>query len=348
VTVTAPPRPPQSPGPSDLVGWGDPEALIAEARQRARRRRRRYAAIVAVLAVLATSVIGFLGRPDPSQRLSPAPPPTLPIPPDPNDATSIVAKYGKVHVGWVVVYGDGRVIKMRDSTGDLFERRLTAKGLDLVRSGAIQPRPLLPAGHRWWDCIPMRRIPGGTSDCVEITRDPAEVWADAEAKPYVPSRYAACLGTTGDPGFSGIPPGQATEMVGRLPAAARALLRDKELRTYSKDLFSHSEINPPDHSADTLPPDPPVECFEVSTQEAIVLFKTLRQAGFAFAAPPWTASPEPGIFRGFLQGHIRPQSAPPPPWAGEVRGPCGGIKQPAAIVCFTPLLPHGQWYDMPG
>ena len=29
---------------------------------------------------------------------------------DPDDATSIVAKYGKVHRGWVVVYGDGRVI----------------------------------------------------------------------------------------------------------------------------------------------------------------------------------------------------------------------------------------------
>jgi hypothetical protein len=102
VTVTAPPRPPAT---GDLVDWGDPEALIAEARQRARRRRRRYAAAVAVLALLATSVMVVFGRPEPPQSLSPEPPRTLPVPPDPDDPTSIVAKYGKVHGGWVVVYG---------------------------------------------------------------------------------------------------------------------------------------------------------------------------------------------------------------------------------------------------
>jgi hypothetical protein len=231
VTVTAPPRPP---APGDPVAWGDPEALIAEAKQRARRRRRRYAAIVAVLALLATSVIVVFGRPDPLQSLSPEPPPTLPVPPDPDDPATIVAKFGEVHVGWVVVYGDGRVIKMFDDTGELFEQRLTAKGLDLVRSGAIQPMALLPAGDQWWQCVRLHRIPGGTSNCVEITRAPAEVWADAEAKPYVPSRYAACLRTD--------PP--ATEMVGRLPAAARPLLRDKELRAYHNDLISSSELDP--------------------------------------------------------------------------------------------------------
>jgi hypothetical protein len=161
------------------------------------------------------------------------------------------------------------------------------------------------------------------------------VWADAEVKPYVPSRYAACLGTSGHPDVSGIPPGQATGIVSRLPAAARPLLRDKELRAYGNDLFSRSEAGPPDHSADTFPPDPPVECFEVSTEEAIVLFKTLRRAGFAF-----------GWVIGDHDEGIRP--APPPPWAGAFRGPWGGIKQPAAIVCFTPLLPHGQWYFMGG
>jgi hypothetical protein len=314
VTVTAPPRPPQSTGPRDPVEWGDPEALIAEAKQRARRRRRRYAAVVAVLAVLATSFIVFVGRPAPSQSLSPGPPPTLPVPPDPHEAASIVAKYGKVHVGWVVVYGDGRVIKMFDIAGELFERHLTTKGLDLVRSGAIQPMALLPAGDRMWNCGPRHRIPGGTSNCVEITRAPAEVWADAEPKPYVPSRYAACLGTD--------PP--ATEMVGRLPAAARSLLRDAELRAYGNDLFSPSDLG-----LDPWPPDPPEECFEVSTQEAIVLFKTLRQAGFG-----WVVADQ--------DGSARP--APPPPWAGEVRGPCGAVEQPATIeVCFTPLLPHGDW-----
>jgi hypothetical protein len=342
VTVTAPPRPPAT---GDPVDWGDPEALIAEAKQRARRRRRRYAAAVALLVLAATSLMVVFGRPEPSQSSLPEPP-VLPVPADPDDAASIVAKYGNVDWGWVVVYGDGRVIKMfsarppLDYTEQLFERRLTAKGLDLVRSGAIQPMALLPLQDRMWHCGPVHRIPGGTSNCVEITRAPAEVWADAEAKPYVPSRYAACLGTSGH--LDEIPQGQATEIVGRLPAAARQLLGDKELRSYSNDLFPPSDLG----LAPWLP-DPPVECFEVSTQEAIVLFKTLRQAGFAFGwlidelrQLPHAAEDKPDVLSARPED-LRP--APPPPWTGEVRGPCGGIKRPAAIVCFMPLLPHGQW-----
>jgi hypothetical protein len=313
VTVTAPPRPPATGDPAD---WGDPEALIAEARQRARRRRRRYGVAVAVLALLATSLIVVFGRPEPSQSLSPEPPRTLPIPPDPDDPTSIVAKFAKFHGGWVVVYGDGRVV-----TSEMTERRLTANALDLVRSGAIEPAALIYVA---------RSLP---------QKLPADTWADPEFKPYVPSRYAACL----DPGnldwFVGSRPGHATEMVGRLPAAARPLLRGTELREYSNDLFSDSDLFPPDsfwpHPV-PMPPDPPVECFEVSTKEAIVFFKALRQAGFAFG---WVIGDhDEGI-----------RLAPPPPWAGAVRGPCGGVEQPAAVeVCFMPLLPHGQWYDMPG
>jgi hypothetical protein len=327
VTVTAPPRPP---APGDPVDWSDPEALIAEAKQRARRRRRRYAAVVAVLALLATSVIVVFGRPDPSQSLSPGPPRTLPIAPDPDDAASIVAKYGGLRGGgwarpggWVVVYGDGRVITSDTAAASgMAERRLTAKGLDLVRSGAIQPRALLSLQDRMWHCTP---------NCVEITRAPGEVWADAEVKPYLASRYAACLGTSGHPDVSGIPPGQATELVGRLPAAARPLLRGEELRAYSNDLFSPSDLG-----LDPWPPESPDECFEVSTRKAIALYKTLRRAGFAF-----------GWVIGDHDEGIRP--APPPPWAGEVRGPCGAVEKPAAIeVCFMPLLPHGQWYEMGG
>ena len=297
MTVTAPPRPPQ---PHDPVEWADPEALIAEARQRARRRRRRYAAAVAVLALVAASVIAVFGRAGPSQSVSPEPPPTLPVPPDPGDAATIVAKYGKVHRGWVVVYGDGRVI-----TSEMTERRLTANGLDLVRSGAIEPAALIYVA---------RSLP---------QKLPANTWADPKFKPYVASRYAAC------PSGLGSRAGHATEMVGRLPAGARALLRGTELREYSNDLFSPSDLG-----LDPWPPDPPVECFEVSTEEAIVLFKTLRRAGFAFG---WVIGDHDEAIR----------LAPPPPWAGTARGPCGGVLQPAAVeVCFMPLLPHGQWYEM--
>jgi hypothetical protein len=298
VTLTAPPRPPLPPR-------ADAEALIAEARQRARRRRRIYAAAVALLVLVVTSLIVVFGRPEPPPSSLPEPS-ALPVPPDQDEAVSIVAGSAQFHLGWVVVYGDGRVIQMRDQTLEVFERRLTAASLDLVRSGAIQPTALLT---HWFEL-------------------PAEAWADPGFTPYVPSRYAAC------PDGPGVRPGHPTDIVGRLPAAARPLLYGKELRTYRNDLFSKPELFPPD-PADRAHRLDSVECFEVSTEEAIVLFETLGRAGFAFG---WL----PGV-----EDVTRPVQ--PPPWAGAVRGPCGGVEQPVEIeVCFKPLLPHGGWFDMPG
>ena len=69
MTVTAPPRPPQTPPPphrGDPVERPDPEALIEEARQRARRRRLMYAA-GALVALIGISLITILGRGEPSQ-----------------------------------------------------------------------------------------------------------------------------------------------------------------------------------------------------------------------------------------------------------------------------------------
>ena len=62
MTVTAPPRPPQ---PRDSAEWAEAEALIAEARQRARRRRRRYAAAATLLALVAASAIVVSGARSP-------------------------------------------------------------------------------------------------------------------------------------------------------------------------------------------------------------------------------------------------------------------------------------------
>lgn len=303
MTITAPPRPPQ---PCDSVDWADPEVLIAEARRRARRRRRRYAAVaVALLALVATSFMVIFGRPGPSESPPPEPPPTLPIPPDPDDAASIVAKFGEFHGGWVLVYADGRVIKHSDSevnnTDEMFERRLTANGLDLIRSGAIELRALLP-----WPPLADSRLP-------------ADTWAEPEFKPYGPSRYAACLNRY--PELAGVGPGQTADLMGRLPTAALPLLRGIDLRTYNNiDLVARLAVR--DFA------EPPVECFEVSTGKAIVLFKTLRRAGFASEA--------------WVDGDGKSHSWSR--WAGTVPAPCAGVEQPAEIgVCFHPILPHGEW-----
>jgi hypothetical protein len=56
VSVSAPPRPP------DRVDRSEPEALIQEARERARRRRRRYAAGLVLAALTGLVVATALGR----------------------------------------------------------------------------------------------------------------------------------------------------------------------------------------------------------------------------------------------------------------------------------------------
>ena len=52
-------------------------------------------------------------------------------------------------------------------TSEMTERRLTANGLDLVRSGAIEPAALI------YGPLAAQKLP-------------ADTWADPEFKPYVP------------------------------------------------------------------------------------------------------------------------------------------------------------------
>jgi hypothetical protein len=74
VAVTAPPRPPRSSGPVDREELeARVEALIEEARQRARRRRRIYAASVALVALVGMALYVGFDRTGQSQSASPAP-----------------------------------------------------------------------------------------------------------------------------------------------------------------------------------------------------------------------------------------------------------------------------------
>lgn len=225
MTVSAPPRPPQTPPPPrrrDPVEQVDPEALIEEARQRTRRRRRIYAAAAAALALLGASLFVVFSRPEPSQSAASEQPP-LPVPADLDDSATLVAHFRKFQVGWVAVYSDGRVIRSSDSgsSNDAIERRLTADGLDQVRSGGIKPRALFMDFYR----------SNGLAPSYTAARNarPAGTWADANFKPYVPSGYAIF--------YHGNEESDATEVLGRLPASVQALLRGNE-RTYHRIVFT--------------------------------------------------------------------------------------------------------------
>jgi hypothetical protein len=225
MTVTAPPRPPRPQKPQDPVERPDPEALIEEARQRARRRRRLYGAAAAGLALIGVSLFVVFGRPEASQSAA-SDPPAVPVVSD-GEAT-VVAQYAKFPFGWVFVYDDGRVLwhQYGPRSGAL-ERRLTADGLDLVRSGALPAsaflRALSHAAHPRW----VAKHPNWSQTWTPGTPLPAGLWADPEFRTYAPSRYALII--KWDDYASALEPLPAA--LQRLPASARTLLRGRE-RTY--------------------------------------------------------------------------------------------------------------------
>jgi hypothetical protein len=258
--------PPSSPRPQDPVERDDPEALIEEARQRARRRRRLYGAAAAGLALLGVSLFVIFGRPDPSQSASPEPP-AQPIVADSEDAATLVAHFGEFHVGWVAVYADGRVIIGERTTElravnslDSVERRLTADGLERVRSGEIEPRAFLEESV----------IKGSISNL------PAGTWADPEFKDYEPTRYGMFWFGEKGPGNG---PFDATKALSRLPAPVQALLRGKE-RTYKRVVFPLGPSG--------------VEYFEVSAGRA----KLVWRSGDFFQPSPVLPHGEPIYFPG--------------------------------------------------
>jgi hypothetical protein len=165
----------------------------------------------------------------------------------------LVMSDGGIHPYFAVhVYADGRLIWARDAsfTGEFtpspkpeggpvvsawIQQRLTPEGVELLRSGAVplggqfeNPGAQLPRSA-WWDV------------------DGVGVRSGRQLRPYVPSKYAACLMG----GFE--PPYRALDL---LPAWAQDLLR----RT------------------DRLVKD--TGCQEVTIEDARALVEVLRDAGF--------------------------------------------------------------------
>jgi len=260
MAVAAPPRPPHPSDPAELEEIEALEALIEEARQRTRRRRRKYAATAAVLAIVGVALSIIFTRPGQSEDASAG----LPAPaaaPDQDEAATVIAHDVRMHWAWVVAYADGRVIWQFDEAGikggyarqdPLFERRLTPDGVDLVRSGAIQPSTLLdeasPASCAEGDAI--CPIPS------TLSAVPAGTWADSEINTYEPSRWAI---------------GALSEAeIDRFPAAAQAVLRGAERAIYN-NVFLLYLVDPDRYS--------PSESLELTTAEVSALRAALIDAG---------------------------------------------------------------------
>ena len=268
MTVAAPPQPP----PVNEAGADDPsEALIKEAKQRARRRRWTYGGTVVVVAIAAVAAFTIPGSPSShhAARPVPAPPaPTVaPLVPGPDAASTILASWGKFHVGYAFVYADGRVIWQPDggvfldadgrvtgpgagccSPGDRgprpeyvpVERRLSARGVELVRTGKLDPKRFLVT--RDVDREGRISIQFGTIERKGL-------WAEPTARVYEPSKFAICPSST-----------DGTLFGFTVPAPAWALL-DGKLRTYDPSIGTAS-WSPSIETA-------PMDCFEVTAAGGI-------------------------------------------------------------------------------
>jgi hypothetical protein len=242
---------------SDSSFQPDPgEALIEEARQRARARRRLYrrvgilVSIAAVAAIAATAAVMGSG-PSTVDRpiLDPPAGAGAPVADPPVADATLVASWGRIHEGWVLVYEDGRVIRYPDAGAGLItdqsryyaivERRLTPEGLELVRSGAL-----------------------GVGQFIRYALVPADVWAEAEWRPYVPPEYAVCHTEQDVPLDRWV---DASIVFADLPPTAQTLLRDRQ-RPFTAVSF-HPAFDPP-HEDEDPGLQGPVECFALTTDEA--------------------------------------------------------------------------------
>lgn len=173
----------------------------------------------------------------------------------PPEGGEVVAEYAEIHVGFVYVYADGRVIwyslpgEHGTAEDRVNEQRLTPEGVDLVRSGGPTVHPVLNGPSRFLAQADGSLLPAEVFDV-------AGAWADPEIRPYVPDRYAVCAG---DP----------AEAMTLLPESAADLLRGKE-RTFEHEAGLGGNI-------------PPTTCFEVTTEEARALGQILTETlGWSF------------------------------------------------------------------
>ena len=223
------------------------------------------------------------------------------------DDANIIAAWSRVRVGWIYVYGDGRVVLRHDngrlltSEGSVsfgvIQRRLSPFGLQLVRTGTVNFAAVL-----------------GQPDDVE-----SGFWSPAAPALYQPSSYALCLVNTApnpprDQLLLDMP-----EIIDRVGGPAAEVLRDGVVRSFTDDfLDEHGDFAGMDgfHSA----PGRGVEC--------IVLDKAGMLALWAQTRLPLSGPDDRGVLR----------------LSDATFGVLTDIDGAAEyLVAAIPILPHGGW-----
>lgn len=234
------------------------EVLIREARNRARRRRTAYLIAASALAISAAAFAMFAGSSMVPNQGSEQGGESSGFSALTAEA-EIVAEWSKLHVGWVYVYDDGRVVWHPDANAALrvgteplrgiLVQRLTPNGLELVRAGVIEPRTLL------------------------VDRDdvPMEVWSDPAPDEYLPSKYALCYNKETD-GVGVI--GDVGAIRDRLPPNLQALLRGTErtVTTYDNGAEAGAGAGARAGFYRETMPGRGVDCFVLSPGQALAVW----------------------------------------------------------------------------
>ena len=187
-----------------------------------------------------------------------------------DDPLAVIGRDARLHVGWVFVYSDGRVVGANGAY--LFERSLTPEGLELIRSGAVPSSAILDDPRMSGSIISPRLVPQVLGPLL-----PDSAWADPDVHPYQPTDYAVCAVDSGhllavDDAFA------------RLPDAAQAILRGNARRSEPEAFFS----------VDVTPESPGAGCSAVGAADARRLVNVLVAEGFNVEVNPEDGILEPG------------------------------------------------------
>jgi len=306
------------------------EALIKEAKQRARRRRWIYGGTAVVLAITAlaglSSLTSSTSPPHGAAQhipAQPAPPPLAAGPPSTPATGQLVAALSIP----LWVYEDGRVISARWTTGDhwtgFLEQRLTPEGVELVRAEILALEPVSACrgavGNVWYgdgardvcetpgmygididhpEYQPLSELQSGAASWL-----PARAWADPEPKPYVPSGYLIGISR----GFGPMaPPIDTAAMFAAFPTEVAGLLTSPE---------PCPEFGEPPRPGDTRLEHPE---FYASPASRVCFLQVTTDVARRVAAA-----------FGFTEADVRSNGLNPMFAAGY-------------RIAFTPYLPHGN------
>ena len=243
------------------------EALIEEARQRARRRRQAYGAVAVVIAAVVAVTVAIN-----SSDVTHSEPSGLDTPAGAAATAPTGELVASMHLWqavpghrdvWLYLYADGRLISLTGN-GAWLERRLTPEAVagvqdEIISTGLFDAdrRPSgsqRPAGNdiqvRNGDRLVNLPLGDGQEDWTpEFVRLagrlatlqswlPATAWAQSETTSYVPQRYAVCAPNTQTDSL------ERAELLSHLPTAAAAVLETANLPPWDEML---PEIDPAGH-----------------------------------------------------------------------------------------------------